>query len=200
MPESSYAPNPRPSDQQYVASREYDVCDEVEAPPSLSCNTVAEDLTGVTVGLFADTENARYFAQRFVASANETMCKLILRLRRATGSISGTLTVRLYSHNATGNGTPNATLESKTVDITTFGTTEGDVELTGWTTDLVSGTTYWIGIDDPTNGGNFNGGVTWYMKTAAVGQNNLNVLSSDGSSWSEFDNLRQLKLQIFKLA
>lgn len=200
MPEVAYTPNPRPTDIQYPASREFDVCEEDSGPPAPTCNTLAEDITGASHATLCSTENIRYFAQRFVASANETMCKLILRLRRDTGAISGTLTVRLYSHNATGNGTPNAALESKTVDITTFTTSEGDIELTGWTSVLVSGTTYWIGIDDPTNGGNFNGGVTWFTKTAAVGQANMIVMSSDGSSWSEFDNLRQAKLQIYKLA
>jgi hypothetical protein len=199
MPETSYSPNPKPTNIQYVQSREFDVCPG-GGGGALTCSGLAEDLTGTTTGILCSTENIRYFAQRFVASANETMCKLILRLRRDTGSISGTLTVRLYSHNATGNGTPNAAIETKTVDITTFSTSEGDIEITGWTTALVSGTTYWIGIDDPTNGGLFGGGVTWFTRTAPVGQANMIVMSSDGAAWVEFDNLRQAKLQIFKLA
>jgi hypothetical protein len=201
MPETNYAANPKPSDLNYVRSRQYDVCPgSGGGGGGLTCSGLAEDITGATTGILCSTENIRYFAQRFVASANETMCKLILRLRRDTGSISGTLTVRLYSHNPAVNGTPNAAIESKTVNITTFGTTEGDIELTGWTTALVSGTTYWIGIDDPTNGGLFSGGVTWFTKTAAVGQANMIVMSADGSIWVEFDNLRQAKLQIYKLA
>ena len=199
MSEVAYTPNPRPTNIQYPASREFDVCEEDSGPPALTCNTLAEDITGVTVGLFGNTENVRYFGQRFVASANETACRVVLRLARDTG-VTGTLTVGIWSHNAAGSGTPNALVESKTLDIATLGTTEGDATLESFTTALVSGTTYWIVIDDPTNGGNFGGGVIWYMKTAAVGQTNMSVLSSDGAAWSEFDNNRQLKLQIYKLA
>lgn len=158
------------------------------------CTTARDTINGTTTGS-GNTQGYRYAAQRFTAGASVTICRAVLRLARDAG-VTGTLTVRLYSHNATGNGTPNTSLGSGTLSIGGLGTTEGDGEITGLSVALTSGTIYWVVIDDPTNGGNFSGGTIWYWEAASAVANNM-VYSSDGTTWTELNNNTRFKFILY---
>lgn len=159
------------------------------------CTTVDNTINGATTGN-GPTQNSRYFAQRFTAASSATACSVVLRGAKQ-GTPSGNLTIAIYSHNATGNGTPNASLGSATTSISALGTTEQDVSVTV-SVSLTSGTVYWVVIDDPTNGGSFSGsGFLWYYEAASSVANN-SVNSADGASWSEYNSNTRFKFITYK--
>lgn len=158
------------------------------------CNTARDTINGATTSS-GNTQGYRYAAQRFTAGASVTICKAVLRLARNAGE-TGTLTVGIWSHNSAGSGTPNALISSGTIDIATLGTSEGDATITGLSAALTSGTIYWVVIDDPTNGGGFDGGTLWYWEASGAVTNNM-VVSSDGAAWSELNNNTRFKFILY---
>lgn len=158
------------------------------------CTTARDTINGATTGN-GNTQGYRYAAQRFTAGASATICRAVLRLARDAGE-TGTLTVSIYSHNATGNGTPNAAISSGTLSIASLGTSEGDGEITSLSAALTSSTVYWVVIDDPTNGGGFDGGTLWYWESSGAVANNM-VYSSDGSTWNELNSNTRFKFTLY---
>lgn len=158
------------------------------------CTTARDTINGTTTGS-GNTEGYRFAAQRFTAGASTTICRAVLRLAKSAGK-TGTLTVAIYSHNSAGSGTPNASLSNGTLSIAALGTSEGDGEITSLSASLTSGTVYWVVIDDPTNGGGFDGGTIWYYEASGAVANNM-VYSSDGSTWSELNNNTRFKFILY---
>lgn len=158
------------------------------------CTTARDTINGTTTGV-SNTEGYRFAGQRFTAGASTTICRAVLRLAKSAGK-TGTLTVAIYSHNAAGSGTPNASLSSGTLSIAGLTTGEADAEIAGLSASLTSGTIYWVVIDDPTNGGAFDGGTLWYYEASSAVTNNM-VYSSDGAAWSELNNNTRLKFILY---
>jgi hypothetical protein len=159
------------------------------------CTTSQDSIAGATTGSIS-TQNTKYIGQRFTAGGSYTACKVVLRAEKG-GAPAGNVECHLYSHNSAGSGTPNASLGSASKAFASIPAAgEADVEFTGLSVALTNATVYWVVVFD-TAGGAFGGdGLIWYWESSGAVTNN-NVLSSDGSSWSELGNNTRFKFTVY---
>lgn len=133
------------------------------------------------------TDGVKWYGQRFVAGANYDLCKIELLLGKA-GTPAGDINVHLYSHDATGNGIPDASLGSTTIAFADISTTVGTETATFSVAGVTSGTTYWVVVNDP-QGGVFSGSyLIWRDFSTGAGGANHQVFATDGTDWAEFNN------------
>lgn len=161
-----------------------------------SCATTQDAKTGATANL-RTTDGVRWYGQRFVAGASYTSCKVVMRLAK-TGTPAGNVNVHIYSHNAAGDGTPNASLGTATIAFSAIGGTEDDETATFTVAGITSGTTYWIVLNDPQGGGFSGNYVMWADQAGSIVANNQ-VFSADVASptWSGFNNNTEFKFTVF---
>lgn len=156
------------------------------------CTTAEDAQTGTTENV--TTDSFKYFATRFTATDTYDTCKVTMRLKR-TGTLTGTLQMQLWSHNA-GSNQPSTLLETASMVSADIATTSGDVTKNWAALENVANTTiYWIGILH-SNGGDFSGEfITPSFGARASGRL---MASSDGVAWSEQDTGTCMNFTLFQ--
>lgn len=108
-----------------------------------ACATSADSQAPTNTGGGANGYSASYvytgFA--FVAASSYTMCKIELSVIKI-GTPSYTVTVSIYTDSADHPGTLVGT-GSAAVNVSTFGTSYGNITFTGMSASITSGTRYW---------------------------------------------------------
>lgn len=162
-----------------------------------SCTTVKDQVTGTTAA--TTTDGYQWIFSRFTAASSYTTCKVRMRLMK-TGTPSGNMTMKVYSHNA-GANSPNAILGTSqnfvSADVPAS-PTPGDVTkdfLTPFS--IASGTIYWVGVNQPSGGG-FPGTNFLTTYTGAVGSGRLMVSESNGTTWIEADTGTGLNFTLYE--
>jgi hypothetical protein len=117
-----------------------------------ACNTEADKNTAATRGQYiklGDDANQNPKAIRFTAGSSYTACKVKL-FGVAVGSVSGTITVSIFSSADTATTTLLGTA-SGAVNKSSFGGSETEVEFTGMSASISSGTDYYLVMTPSSN-------------------------------------------------
>lgn len=156
----------------------------------IACTSTAEELF-----LFGSESGTTWIASKFVATANSTICSIVVPLsKNGTGQdVIG----YIYSHDGTWDEPETLVgTGSVTIGAASIGGTVADITLTGVSAEITNTTVYWLVLK--AGGADGTNNLNWHRGGYNECTTYRTMISSNGTSWNATSTSRSGRFQLKK--